>query len=234
MKRFLLGLCLVWASVAGATWGPPATQVSIPTNAAVAWGLTVQSALNYLATNSVFVSSGYMTTSNAILAFAGLTSDNAYSANTTQKLYEASVYNAGTTNQVRLGTFYGFTASMTAGQTQTGTASYISISNLTAVGYNPQAQFDSVSRYTPTAAGYYRVGVTLAGTGTSQIPAYRTTNTAFNIPKYEGDTNTNGFSSGSAIVYMNGTYDFLEFSLASIRGSGIVTSLVVNAEYVGK
>lgn len=237
MKFFVLFVTslLLMISIGSAEWGSQANQVIVPTNAgAISWGTNLQSIMNYISTQSVWVTSGYLTTTNANLTLAKLSSDNSYNTSTTQKMYDASVYNAGTTNQVRLGTFYGFEANMTAASTFTGAASYVEVSNLTVATYNPQSQFDSVGRYTPTMRGYYRVGATLRGTGTTAIRAARTTNTYWNLTLYDGDTYTNGSSSGSTIIYLNGSTDFLAFEIASIRGVGITTSLVVNVEYIGK
>jgi hypothetical protein len=76
--------------------------------------------------------------------------------------------------------------------------------------FDTNSNFSS-SRFTPTVAGYYKVDITIRGnTGLSELQPYLYKNgSSFKGGQTIAATSTNALSL-SALVYLNGTTDYLE------------------------
>jgi hypothetical protein len=110
----------------------------------------------------------------------------------------------------------------------------ITVNNFTKVplsteDFDTNNNFDSTTnyRFTPTIAGYYQFNFSTGGSGastTTQVAALLYKNGA--TVKYgsttTGSTFSVGISTGSALVYMNGSTDYVEL-YTYISGTGTIT-----------
>jgi hypothetical protein len=79
------------------------------------------------------------------------------------------------------------------------------------------------SRFTPTVAGYYQINarVTAAGFSTNQsvLSIYKNGNEAKRLMQIPNNTASNISPMGSALIYMNGSSDYLEVYVYQNSGS---------------
>jgi hypothetical protein len=105
-----------------------------------------------------------------------------------------------------------FRANKSSGADQTVTANV-----WTKVNYPTELQdtancYDtSLSRFTPNVAGYYQVSASIwNGANSLQLRIYKNGGPELNIGSYSENTKTENFVQGSAIVFLNGTGDYIE------------------------
>jgi hypothetical protein len=153
MKRFLMSLCLgvALATSASAWTYPPASGISVVSNAfSHLVGTNVQALLDYIDDNAVWTAAGYVTESWV---------DTEFSSTSTQRFGQVHVLMGPTNATLRLGTFYGFVASLTNGGTSVSLATnnlYLGVSNMVTAVYNPQTWYATNTGYfAPLVAGYY-------------------------------------------------------------------------------
>jgi hypothetical protein len=89
--------------------------------------------------------------------------------------------------------------------------------------FDTNSNFDTTTyRFTPTVAGYYQISAGLRGTGATTntstgILIYK--NGSAYLANYSQSTNTNQYPIISALIYMNGSTDYIEF-YGIVTGSG--------------
>ena len=111
----------------------------------------------------------------------------------------------------------------------------IQLNSVTSPGFNIGNQFDAVTnyRFTPTVAGYYQFSYGLLGngsTGTTLVIAQIFVNGSVYLAiqqngnyVFGGSGFVDGVSTGSALLYLNGTGDYVEL-YGRVAGSGTVTT----------
>jgi len=99
--------------------------------------------------------------------------------------------------------------------------------------FDTNSNFDtSTYRFTPTVAGYYQISVSLRGTGTStntQTSVHIYKNGSAYLSGVSTNTNLTQFPVISALVYMNGTTDYIEF-YGTVTGTTTVSFGTSNAD----
>ncbi len=210
---------------------PPAGGISVTTNSfSHLVGSNVQSVLDWLDDNAVLSSAGFVTESY-LSTYYGSTSTNTFG-----QLY---VVNGPTNAVYRVGTFYGFVATLTnatVDTTVTNLTLYGAITNIGSATYNPQGWYDAATwKFTPKVEGYYRLGAQVTGTDTCLV---RIVSFDSNQIVTVGTTlGTNQSINGSGIVYANGTVTnafFLEGLCLGGAPSSVLKRVVFQGEYLGK
>jgi hypothetical protein len=87
-------------------------------------------------------------------------------------------------------------------------------------------------RFTPTVAGYYQIswGVNMSGTGlTYAIGEIYKNGTIYQYGNFNNVSAIEALSTGSSLVYMNGSTDYLELYAIATASSGTVTFTGVNS-----
>jgi hypothetical protein len=137
-------------------------------------------------------------------------------------------------NGVTLGVFGNqpaFFVRPSAGQTVTfGTYTKI---QLNTEDFDTNSNYDtSTYRFTPTIAGYYQISAALRGTGSSSntstaVVIYK--NGSAYLGQYSVATATTQYPTISALVYMNGSSDYIEF-YGKIEGTGTASFGTVTSQ----
>lgn len=119
-----------------------------------------------------------------------------------------------------------FIATQAAGQTVTSDVA--AVPNFTTESQDTGGYYDTTTRrFTPLVAGFYLVTISInasAATATNRVLAYVLKSGVVaceNSGGYTGNANA-VWSSASAVVYMNGTTDYLEPG-ATVTGTGAIT-----------
>lgn len=198
--QFWLALALFLPGAVFAWPYPPASGIVYTTNGLshiTNTTLTVQGLIDWLDDNTLFTGAGYVTAASLATTL---------SSTSTQKFGQVSVNQGPTNAYVRLGTYYGFVATMTnaAVSALTNVSLYGAVTNIVIATYNPQAWYStSALTFTPLIEGYYMLGAEVEGTTTCrvQIVSYNS-NQVIKVGNTDG---TNKWVNGSGIVYANGT-----------------------------
>lgn len=111
-----------------------------------------------------------------------------------------------------------------------GTVTALPATAYTKVAFNTE-EFDTnsnfaSSRFTPTVAGYYQINSSVQMTGTvlSSLPVIYKNGTAYKFGSYEGGNQSDPIKSLSALVYLNGSTDYVEIFMYN-GGAGSINTV---------
>jgi hypothetical protein len=95
--------------------------------------------------------------------------------------------------------------------------------------FDTNANFAS-SRFTPTVAGYYQInsGVKLSGTVTSSYLVIYKNGVAYKNGEFEGGSQTDPLKTVNALVYLNGSTDYVEIFAYNGSAGAINTTATSN------
>jgi hypothetical protein len=117
-----------------------------------------------------------------------------------------------------------FSAYRTGTQGSFASATYTKVQLNTKL-FDTASAFDNTTnyRFQPTVAGYYQVNYSVVATGTAlnylQACAYKT-GSIYAQGNYVTTASTEGASSGSCLMYLNGSTDYLElYAYATVTGT---------------
>jgi hypothetical protein len=139
----------------------------------------------------------------------------------------ATISSTGVSTQVGAPAFYAYAT----GNTALTSATFTKIA-MAAERFDTNSNYSTVdSRFTPTVAGYYNITVSLdfngnSNTTTRQIMSiYKNGTENVRLMDLRISTTNDTITSGSALIYMNGTTDYVEpygYMIMS-SGTGVVT-----------
>jgi hypothetical protein len=124
-----------------------------------------------------------------------------------------------------------FSAYQSSAQTLTG-ATFTKIS-LQSEEFDTNSNFDSTTnyRFTPTVAGYYQFNAALqvgASASTALITFYKN-GSEFKRPTYMSGSSVVNSAGGSALIYCNGSTDYVEFY--ALLGTGQALNAIANSTW---
>lgn len=116
-----------------------------------------------------------------------------------------------------------FSAYLASNQTFS-TATWTKV-QLNAKNFDTNSNFDATTnyRFTPTVAGYYQFNAYVNVTGTAYMSFYKNGSQSMQL------ANSLGLPSGSILLYMNGSTDYVELYLYCATGQTIGASLNYNS-----
>lgn len=230
--RLVAGIAAILLSVSTVceAWqSPKARDIAVATNGFnyPAMGTSVQSAIAWFDDNVITVADGVVDTASL---------NTRLSITSTQSFGSLTLLNTSNSNTyMRVGSFYGFKASLTNGSTfhvLTNSLAYVKV--LTETNwYNPQGWYAGAtdSKFTPLAPGYYWLGAEVLGTSNCQFRIV--SSDASNQTVYVGSTShSNNFVSGGGIVYALGTAA-QSFWLEGLPTLGATSAPVIRAVFQG-